>query len=50
MVAPGEIDDVDFITLDGYFWYSGEGEIMYADADFQLCLVNCGPGFPGAEN
>ncbi len=48
--VPGEIDDVDFISLLGDFWYSGEGEIMYADAIFQLCMVNCGPGFPGAEN
>ncbi len=46
----GEIDDVDFFDLNGNFWYSGEGEIMYADAYFQLCMVNCGPGFPGAEN
>ncbi len=46
----GEIDDVDFFDLDGSFWYSGEGEIMYADAYFKLCLNNCGPGFPGAEN
>ncbi len=47
--VPGEIDDVDFLNLDGDFWYSGEGEIMYADAHFQLCLVNCGVDFPGAE-
>ncbi len=46
----GEIDDVDFTNLRGEFWYSGEGEIMYADAYFQLCLVNCGDGLPGAED
>ncbi len=46
----GEIDDVDFTNLRGEFWYSGEGEIMYADAYFQLCLVNCGVDLPGAEN
>ncbi len=51
----GEIDDVDFFGLDGHFWYSGEGEIMYAYAFFKLCL-NClrpapsGSGRPGAEN
>ncbi len=48
--GPGEIDDVDFFNLAGEFWYSGEGEIMYANALFQLCLVNCGVDFPGAEN
>ena len=46
----GEIDDVDFFDLDGHFWYSKEGEIMYAYADFELCFVNCGSGFPGAES
>lgn len=48
--APGQIGDVDFFNLDGRFWYSGAGEIMYADADFQLCFINCGPAFPGAED
>ncbi len=47
----GEIDDVDFFGLVGNFWYSKEGEIMYADAVFQLCLTNCaGSVPPGAEN
>ena len=46
----GEIGDVDFLNLDGNFWYSGKGEIMYADAHFQLCVLNCGSGFPGAED
>ncbi len=50
IAVPGEIDDVDFIGLDGEFWYSGEGEILWANANFLLCLVNCGSGFPGAEN
>ena len=51
IVGIGEIDDVDFLNLAGNFWYSKEGEIMYADAFFQLCLVNCGGSQPpGAEN
>ncbi len=50
ILIPGEIGDVYFLNLLGNFWYSGEGEIMYADADFQLCFINCGDGFPGAEN
>ncbi len=38
----GEIDDVYFLDLAGAFWYSGEGEIMYADAEFRLCVgANC---------
>ncbi len=41
----GEIDDVYFLDLAGAFWYSGEGEIMYADAEFQLCVgANCPAG------
>ncbi len=50
MMDPGEIDDVDFVFLDGHFWYTANGEIMYARADFQLCVNNCGPSFPGREN
>ncbi len=47
----GEIDDVDFFNLDGHFWYSEKGEIMYAYAYFDLCLINCGGTDPnGAEN
>ncbi len=41
---------MDFITLAGNFWYTGEGEIMYSETYFQLCLINCGDGFPGAED
>lgn len=43
--ALGEIDDVDFDNLAGDFWYSAAGEIMYADADFTLCVgANCPAG------
>jgi len=46
--SPGEIDDVYFQNLTGAFWYSRGGEIMYADAEFQLCVgANCPAG---AEN
>ncbi len=49
-VTPGEIDDMDVLDLDGDFWYSREGEIMYGDSWFDLCVNNCiAPDFLGRE-
>lgn len=44
--ARGEFDDVEVDALDGDFWFSRSGEIMYADAAFTLCLSDCGPNNP----